>query len=153
MREVAGGGLEQAESAGKSDLPLYMMSVYAGVPRASKGTIEAGLSGLVSYNVLQVEVEDHATFRGALPDGCGVSVLAGTGSFAIGRSPDGIAFNLCLLRYQKRLRFSHPGIPCLEADHYRPWILILPIPPFTSRSTRFSAVLKSGEMYSSLIRV
>jgi hypothetical protein len=34
-----------------------------------------------------------------------------------------------------------------------PWIRILPIPPFTSRSTRFSAVLKSGEMYSLLTRV
>ena len=34
-----------------------------------------------------------------------------------------------------------------------PWIRILPTPPFTSSSTRFSAVSKLGEMYSSLIRV
>ncbi len=55
MREVARAGLEQAGSSGKSDLPLHMMSVYASVPRASKERIEAGLSGLVSYNALQVE--------------------------------------------------------------------------------------------------
>lgn len=38
-------------------------------------------------------------------------------------------------------------------EYYWPWMVMLPIPPFTSRSTRLLAVLKSAEMYSLLIRV
>jgi len=89
VRSAAKGGLEQAGFEEMADGPLHLGAVYASVPGASRGIIEAGLSGLGSYDALKVEGDDHATFRGAFPEGYGVSVLAGTGSFAIGRSPDG----------------------------------------------------------------
>jgi N-acetylglucosamine kinase-like BadF-type ATPase len=90
VRDAARGGLGQAGfEAMAADTPLHLRAVYASVPGASREIIESGLSGLVLYDALKVEGDDHATFRGAFPEGHGVCVLAGTGSFAIGRSPDG----------------------------------------------------------------
>ena len=49
-RGAGAGGI-----AGKSELPLHVMAVYSSVPGASKEIIEAGLSGMVSCDALQVE--------------------------------------------------------------------------------------------------
>lgn len=89
VQNAAKGAMERAGLSDEADAPVHVRAVYASVPGASREIIEAGLSGLVAYDVLQVEGDDYATFRGAFPEGYGVVVLAGTGSFAMGRSPDG----------------------------------------------------------------
>lgn len=89
VQSAAKGALERAGLSGKADAPVHVRAVYASVPGASREIIEAGLSGLVAYDILRVEGDDYATFRGAFPEGHGVVALAGTGSFAMGRSPDG----------------------------------------------------------------
>ncbi len=73
------------------DLPLRVVALYASAPGASPSIVSAGIADLISPGRLVVEGDAPAAFAAAFGGGCGVVVLAGTGSFAFGRASDGFA--------------------------------------------------------------
>jgi N-acetylglucosamine kinase-like BadF-type ATPase len=80
VRQAALGALRAAYME-----QAYIAVLYASAPGASPGIISAGIAGLIMPEKLEVEGDEIAVLTGALVDDPGVVVLAGTGSFAIGR--------------------------------------------------------------------
>lgn len=68
---------------------LPVAALYASAPGASPEIIAAGISGIVNPATIAIEGDENAVLAGAHTGGCGVVVLAGTGSFAFGKASDG----------------------------------------------------------------
>lgn len=80
VRQAAVGALHEA-SMECADVPV----LYASAPGASRDIVDAGIAGLVRPTRLDAAGDELAVLTGALVDEAGVVVLAGTGSFAVGR--------------------------------------------------------------------
>ena len=80
VRQAAVGALHEA-SMECADMPV----LYASAPGASRDIVDAGIAGLVRPTRLDAAGDELAVLTGALVDEAGVVVLAGTGSFAVGR--------------------------------------------------------------------
>ena len=80
VRQAAVGALSEAGMECTDVLVLY-----ASAPGASRDIVDAGISGLIRPTRLDTAGDELAVLTGALLDEAGVVVLAGTGSFAVGR--------------------------------------------------------------------
>jgi len=80
VRQAAVGALHEV-SMECADVPV----LYASAPGASRDIVDAGIAGLVRPTRLDAAGDELAVLTGALVDEAGVVVLAGTGSFAVGR--------------------------------------------------------------------
>ncbi len=80
VRQAALGALREA-CMDQADTAV----LYASAPGASREILRAGIDGLISPARLDVAGDEMAVLTGALVDDPGVVVLAGTGSFAVGR--------------------------------------------------------------------
>ncbi len=80
VRQAAVGALHEA---GMECADVAVL--YASAPGASRDIVGAGIAGLVRPTRLETAGDEMAVLTGALLDEAGVVVLAGTGSFAVGR--------------------------------------------------------------------
>jgi len=80
VQQAAAGALREA---GMKCADVAVL--YASAPGASRDIVSAGIDGLVSPARLETAGDEMAVLTGALVDEPGVVVLAGTGSFAVGR--------------------------------------------------------------------
>ena len=80
VRQAAVGALHEA---GMECADVAVL--YASAPGASRDIVDAGIAGLVRPARLETAGDELAVLTGALLDEAGVVVLAGTGSFAVGR--------------------------------------------------------------------
>lgn len=80
VQQAATGALREAGME-RGDAAL----LYASAPGASRDIVSAGIDGLVLPARLETAGDEMAVLTGALVDEPGVVVLAGTGSFAVGR--------------------------------------------------------------------
>ena len=80
VRQAAIGALHEA---GMECVDVAVL--YASAPGASRDIVGAGIAGLVRPTRLETAGDELAVLTGALVDDAGVVVLAGTGSFAVGR--------------------------------------------------------------------
>lgn len=80
VRQAAVGALSEAGMECADVLVLY-----ASAPGASRDIVGAGIAGLIRPTRLETAGDEMAVLTGALLDEPGVVVLAGTGSFAVGR--------------------------------------------------------------------
>ena len=80
VQQAATGALREAGME-RGDVAL----LYASAPGASRDIVSAGIDGLVLPARLETAGDEMAVLTGALVDEPGVVVLAGTGSFAVGR--------------------------------------------------------------------
>lgn len=80
VRQAAVGALHEA---GMECADVAVL--YASAPGASCDIVGAGIAGLIKPAGLETAGDEMAVLTGALLDEAGVVVLAGTGSFAVGR--------------------------------------------------------------------
>ncbi len=80
VQQAAAGALREAGME-RADVAV----LYASAPGASRDIVSAGVAGLVLPAGLETAGDEMAVLTGALVDEPGVVVLAGTGSFAVGR--------------------------------------------------------------------
>ncbi len=80
VRQATIGALSEAGAECADVLVLY-----ASAPGASRDIVDAGIAGLIRPTRLETAGDELAVLTGALLDEAGVVVLAGTGSFAVGR--------------------------------------------------------------------
>lgn len=80
VQQAAAGALREA---GMKCADVAVL--YASAPGASRDILSAGVAGLVFPAGLEAAGDEMAVLTGALVDEPGVVVLAGTGSFAVGR--------------------------------------------------------------------
>lgn len=83
VREAVLGALGQR--GGVSEVFPQVRVVYLSAPGLPADSAERSLRPIVPEARIVVESDAYAAFRGALPQGDGVVVLSGTGSFACGR--------------------------------------------------------------------
>lgn len=80
VQQAVTGALREAGME-RGDVAL----LYASAPGASRDIVSAGIDGLVAPTRFETAGDEMAVLTGALVDEPGVVVLAGTGSFAVGR--------------------------------------------------------------------
>ncbi|BAS26780.1 N-acetylglucosamine kinase [Limnochorda pilosa] len=76
--------IQQASRQALAEVDGEVAAVYLSAPGLTFDVAELALEGTFRYRNLVVEGDAPAAFRGALPQGDGVVVLTGTGSFAYG---------------------------------------------------------------------
>lgn len=88
LRAAAAMALDAARYEGPLDL------VFIGAPAVYQDTAQEALQEMVPIRNLHCEGDDRTAFVGALSGAHGVVVLAGTGSFARGVSPEGLSLSV-----------------------------------------------------------
>lgn len=94
LRRVAIQAVEAAVNRGfvsNEVSPFPVAVVYLSAPGLREEVAAAALEGILRWQLLRLEDDAPAAFRGALPGEDGVIALAGTGSFGYGRRGDRVA--------------------------------------------------------------